>query len=261
MATILPHAQKPSPYTLITLKSFPSLEPLTVQPVSTKILGLPLRRDLLWSSVVLENSNKRVGSSNPPGRSTNGYSRKKLLPQKGSGRARVGDANSPTRHNGARALARTAPNDYTKEMPRKMYSIAIRTALSYQYKLGNLIIIGNEGTPGEVNETMSNMSDPIPTDDLNYIDLQYREDLKLSRNQIAHSIDKFLQEHSLLKHRLLFVTNEKRENLIKYTNVWKDKIQVIEWEGIGVNDILKANKIFMEWESFKNLSYKYSEDQ
>lgn len=262
VSKILPHAQKPSPYTLITLKSFPSLEPLNVQPVSNKILGLPLRRDLLWRSVVLENSNRRVGSSNPPSRSTNGYSRKKLAPQKGTGNARVGDANSPSRHNGGRALARTAPNNYKKDIPRKMYSLAIRTALSYQYKLGNLIVIGDEGTFDDANHNNKNkhLPDPIYIEDLNYIDLQYRKELNMSPNQTCHSIDKFLLEHSLNKQRLLFITNELRENLIKYTDKFKAKIDVIEWEGIEVNDILKANKIFIEWESFKSLSCKYSKD-
>lgn len=238
--TILPNVQAPPKYTLVSLKQFPSLEPTTCVPVSTSILGVPLRRDILWRAVVFENDNRRVGASNPPGRSDNGYSRKKIRPQKGSGHARVGDANSPTRHNGGRALARNAPNDYTTELPSKLYSLAMNTALSYQYKRGNLNVIGGEGS----------------TTDLGILDIVKQQDKSFKYHNSI--IQKFLKNNQLESKRLLFITKDTRQNLIKFTEPNKDKIDVIQWQGVQINDILKASRVFVEWDALKSLSLEHA---
>lgn len=243
---VLPNGQAPPPYTLATLRAFPSLEPVTCIPVSTNILGVPLRRDILWRAVVQENDNRRVGASNPPGRSENGYSRHKILPQKGSGNARVGDANSPTRHKGARALARHAPNDYTTLLPNKVHSLAYRTALSHQYKQGNLFIIGD-----------SNGSVPLNETDSDKLDIQV-SDGTVKPNFSSVLFKKFMSEHNLEGKRLLFVTSETRPGLLKYTDMYKQKVDVIEQDGVEVNDLLKASKIFIEEAAFKHLAEKFT---
>lgn len=70
-------------------------------------------------------------------------SNRKLYPQKGTGRARVGDKKSPIRKGGGVAFG-PHPRDFSTELPRKIYDQAWRTALSYRYKRGQLIIIDNE---------------------------------------------------------------------------------------------------------------------
>lgn len=235
----LPNAALPPRYTLATVRSFPSLEPMTFAPVPTCVLAAPLRRDILWKAVVYENDNKRVGSSNPPGRSENGYSRRKLLPQKGSGRARAGDANSPTRHNGARALARNAPNDYTTALPYKIYSQAILNALSHQHRSGNLFVIGGSNGLTETKEL-----------DLNELEIVSEDgDLVFAR---------FLKEYNLEKKRLLFVTSDLREGLMKNTEKYKDTVDIVQQEFVDVNDLLKAQKIYIELESLEFLAVTHS---
>lgn len=231
---------------MTTLRVFPSLEPLSCIPVSTSVLGVPLRRDILWRAVVYENDNRRVGASNPPGRSENGYSRHKILPQKGSGKARVGDANSPTRHKGGRALARNAPNDYTTVLPNKIYHLAYRTALSHQYKKGNLVIIGD-----------TNALSPMNSNDMNKLDLTINEK-KVKPNFSSVMFKKFLNEHNFDGRRLLFITSETRAGLLKYTDMYKKNVDVIEQDGVEVNDLLKASKIFIEEEALKYLAEKFS---
>lgn len=189
--------------------------------------------------MVYENDNKRVGSSNPPGRSENGYSRRKLLPQKGSGRARAGDANSPTRHNGARALARNAPNDYTTALPYKIYSQAILNALSHQHRSGNLFVIGGSNGLTETKEL-----------DLNELEIVSEDgDLVFAR---------FLKEYNLEKKRLLFVTSDLREGLMKNTEKYKDTVDIVQQEFVDVNDLLKAQKIYIELESLEFLAVTHS---
>ncbi|KAK5779171.1 hypothetical protein RI543_003056 [Arxiozyma heterogenica] len=248
VASTLPNVQTPPKYTLVSLKSFPSLEPTTCIPVSTSILGVPLRRDILWRAVVYENDNRRVGASNPPGRSDNGYSRRKLRPQKGTGHARVGDANSPTRHKGGRALARNAPNDYSTELPKKIYSLAINTALSYQYKKGHLNVIGGD----TITEQPTNSSD------LSILDIIKQEDKSFEYH--THIIKKFIAQHNYQDKRLLFITHDIRNNLLRFTEQYQDKIDIIDWEGIEVNDILKASRIFIELGALKSLALKQAEN-
>ncbi|KAH3899493.1 probable 54S ribosomal protein YmL6, mitochondrial [Saccharomycodes ludwigii] len=235
----LSNAAEPAKYTLATVRAFPSLEPLTFAPVPTSVLGSPLRRDILWRAVVYENDNKRVGSSNPPGRSENGYSRRKLLPQKGSGRARAGDANSPTRHNGARAHARTAPNDYSTALPSKVYSLAYNVALSHQYRQGNLFVIGGN------NELCG-----VHKNDLNELEL-----VKDPENTGELIFEKFLKEYDLEKKKnLLFIVDGVKEGLLYNTEKFAEKIDIISKEFVDVNDILKAQRVFIELSALEYLA-------
>lgn len=204
--------------------------------------------------MVFENDRRRVGASNPPGRSENGYSRRKLFAQKGTGRARVGDANSPIRHNGGRALARTAPNDYSTKLPNKIYNLAFATALSYQYRKGDLFIIGK----GEEQSSSSSLSSSSSQNDMSILDipLHVRTENPEERKPNYSSVmfKKFLDEHGWEGKRLLFVVNEPREGLLKYTNNYKNKVDVIQREGLEVNDILKASKVLIEFDALKALS-------
>lgn len=235
----MPNAVSPPDYTLVTARLFPSLEPITFVPVPTSILNAPLRRDLLWRAVVYENDYKRVGSSNPPGRSENGYSRRKLLPQKGSGMARAGDANSPIRWKGGRALARTAPNNYKTKLPTKIYSLAFNNALSYQYKQGNLFIIGGENTSLNNNGL-----------DLNKLEICLT-DKELDGNII---FERFLKEFNLEKKKLLFITNEQRPSLFTYSEKFNDTVNIVQKEFVDVNDLLKAHRIFVELKALEYLA-------
>lgn len=70
-------------------------------------------------------------------------SAKKLRPQKGTGRARLSDKKSPMLRGGGVAHG-PHPRDFSTELPSKVYDLAYRTALSYRYKKGELIVLHNE---------------------------------------------------------------------------------------------------------------------
>ncbi|SCU94384.1 LADA_0G08218g1_1 [Lachancea dasiensis] len=241
---ILPNASLPPLFTLATLRSFPSLEPLTFVPVPAVVFDAPLRRDLLWKAVVYENDNKRVGSSNPPSRSENGYSRRKLLPQKGSGKARAGDANSPTRHNGSRALARSAPNDYTTKLPQKVYSQAVLNALSYQYRRGNIFVVGGTNALCQTHDLDVNELDLLPTS------------LETDNGDLV--FEKFLSEYDLNGDNMLFVIDAPRDGLFRYTEAYKNDVNIVQKEFLDVNDILKARHIFIELRALEYLAVTHT---
>ncbi|EDO17674.1 hypothetical protein Kpol_1004p49 [Vanderwaltozyma polyspora DSM 70294] len=244
-----------SKFVLATVRSFPSLEPVSFVPVSSTHLNAPIRRDILWQAVVYENDRRRVGASNPPGRSENGYSRRKLHKQKGTGRARVGDANSPTRHNGGQALARTAPNNYVTDLPAKLYSKAFINALSHQYQSGNLIVIGNKDyRSSTLEEVLEDSSCPT---DLNQIELLPSTETGEGADLV---FDKFLNEHNLGKKRLLFITSFPKFDFMENTQKHSEKVDVIPKELIEVNDILKAQKIFIDLEALSYLCVMHGTD-
>ncbi|CDR46019.1 CYFA0S21e01002g1_1 [Cyberlindnera fabianii] len=224
VSPVAQHAQEPPKYVLTSLRHFPSLKPHTFQPVSSDVLNTPLRRDILWKAVVFDADNRRVGASNPKGRAEMGYSRKKLLPQKGTGKARSGDRGSPIRHDGGRAMARSAPNDHTSDLPKKVYGLAMRVALSDKYRNGDLVVVSNEME--------------LPTED-------------------SLATKMFLRSSTLSNKKLLFITDNHCKNLLKSTEPYAEKIDVIQKEGIQVRDILHAQKVLIDLESLKWMADEY----
>lgn len=212
----------PPKYTLASLRSFPLLEPHTFAPYPAKFLDLPLRRDFLWSAVVYEADKARVGSGYVPTKGDKWFSNRKLHPQKGTGRARVGDANSPIRDNGLKAHGIKAPHDWSTQLPLKIYSRAFRTAFSELYRDGKLYVIGGD---------QAAEGDAVVTD----FKYGYPE-------QMAQ----FAEQHHLDHLHLLFVTDGQRSNLLEASGALGKKCDVLVKEAVEVRDLLKANRVFIE---------------
>lgn len=83
----------------------------------------------------------RQGTASTKWRNDIHGSGKKLRPQKGTGRARLGDRGSPMLRGGGVAHG-PHPRDFSTGLPKKIYDLAWRTALSYRYRKGELVIIG-----------------------------------------------------------------------------------------------------------------------
>lgn len=136
---------RPSP-ALVTVYSFPLMEPLRFEEYSPDHLLLPLRRDLLHRAVIYEGDKTRQGTASTKWRDDVHGSGRKLAPQKGTGRARVGDKKSPIRKGGGVAHG-PHPRDFSTELPRKIYDKAWRIALSYRYSRGELMVVDNMTMP------------------------------------------------------------------------------------------------------------------
>lgn len=216
-------AGKPTQAVLATLRKFPSLEPVRIQPISSEILGLATRRDIVWQAVVYERDAERVGSRVIVGRKDMGYSRKKLLPQKGSGRARMGDRGNPLRHDGGRAHGRPAPGDMSTRLFSQVYALAMRTALSMKYREGHLYIIDGEAEFGHRSELVG------------------RE---------------FIKAHQLTQKSVTIVVDEHRPNLFDATQSMS-KVDIIPKEFLGVQDLLKPRRLIIERKAFEFLVQKY----
>lgn len=198
---------------LTTIREFPSLKPKRFQPVPTSLLGEELRTDILWSAVVHDQDRIRVGSLNQFSRADGVFSGRKLFPQKGSGRARTGDANSPIKKNKIRALAVKAPTFHATALPKRTYFKALRIALSQKYKEGRLFI-----TDSHLN---------FPSND-------------------PKCAEHFLQATRTHEKHILFITSKLRRNLLESTEKYGSIIDVGQKEAIKVKDILKSDRIYIE---------------
>lgn len=183
----------------------------------------------------MELDNRRVGSASPPGRSQHKFSRRKLFKQKGTGRARVGDANSPIRYRGAQALARQAPNDHSTDLPRKVYDLAYRTAISDAFRKNRLFIIGKDAEPVE--------EKVLQGDSFN---------LEICTGE-SSAINRFVKVHDFEKRSLLFIVDDyfQAPNLRKATLRYpSSKVIVKQKDEVEVRDILKSQRIFIEKNAF-----------
>ncbi|KAI1818119.1 ribosomal protein L4/L1 family protein [Poronia punctata] len=130
---------RPATTVPVTIFNFPWNEPQRLESWSSKHLYLPLRRDILHLAVVFEGDNTRQGTASTKTRYEVHGSHRKLHAQKGLGRARVGDKQSPLRRGGGKTFG-PKPRDFGTKMTRKAYDLAWRTALSYRYRRGELIV-------------------------------------------------------------------------------------------------------------------------
>ncbi|EFX04662.1 50S ribosomal protein l4 [Grosmannia clavigera kw1407] len=123
----------------VTVLAFPSLEPRSVEMWSAQHLHLPLRRDLLHLAVVYEGDNTRQGTASTKTRYDVHGSHRKMRPQKGTGSARLGSRQSPLIRGGGKSFG-PQPRDFGTDLNRKVYDRAWRTALSYRYRRGELVV-------------------------------------------------------------------------------------------------------------------------
>lgn len=221
------HKGTAAKFVLATYRAFPSLEPLRMQPVSSELLGLPVRRDILWQAVVYERDAERAGSREILGRGDMGYSKKKLRPQKGSGRARMGDRGNPIRHDGGRAFGRAAGHDYSTDLPAKVYSKALRTALSYQYQKGNLLIV---------------------------------DDVADFVTGHENAGKQFLKNHKLQGISVTFVVDQFRYNLHDAT-LECNNVDIVSKEGVTVRDLLRPRRLVIESSALLHLAKEFKAEQ
>jgi large subunit ribosomal protein L4 len=163
---------------------------------------------VLHQVVVGQLNGRRLGTASTKGRSDVSMSGKKLWRQKGTGRARVGDASSPTRRGGGVAFG-PKPHGYATKVPKKVRKAALRMALSEKMQSDRLIVLSDLGLP----------------------DMKTKGFVGVMK---GFDVEK-----------ALIVTHGKNENLDKSSrNVpW---VKVMEYQGLNVYDLLTHDHLVME---------------
>lgn len=95
---------------------------------------------VIWLDVKRIQAHQRQGTSKTKERSEVRGSGRKLYRQKGTGNARVGDAQSPIRRGGGRAHG-ARPRDYAHDLNQKEKQLARRSALSYKAASENIRVL------------------------------------------------------------------------------------------------------------------------
>ncbi|TFK56993.1 ribosomal protein L4 [Heliocybe sulcata] len=111
------------------------------------VFRTPIRRDILHLCVVHHLDSLRQGTASTKTRAEVRGSGKKIRPQKGSGRARMGDGQSPILRGGGIAFG-PKPRDFSTKLPRKVILMGFRVGLSAKVKERSLGIVESLDWPG-----------------------------------------------------------------------------------------------------------------
>lgn len=170
--------------------------------------GVPAKKHVLHQVVISQLAGYRSGTAATKSRSKVKCSGAKLWRQKGTGRARVGSAASPTRRGGGVAFGPT-PRTYIHKVPKKVKKAALRMALTDKVQTAQLIVIDSFELPEIKTKKFVGV--------MNVFDV----------------------------HKALIVTEDKSVNLEKSSkNVpW---VKVMRYQGLNVYDILKYDHLFLE---------------
>jgi large subunit ribosomal protein L4 len=176
--------------------------------LNEEIFNTPIRAHVLHQVVVSQLLNRRSGSASTKSRSEVKSSGRKLWRQKGTGRARVGQASSPTRTGGGVVFG-PVPRKYVRKVPKKVKRSAVRMALTDKFQTDRLIVVSDFNLP------------QIKTKSF----VQVMENFKVNG--------------------ALIVTKDKNENLEKSSkNI--PCVKVMRYQGLNVYDILKYDHLFLD---------------
>jgi large subunit ribosomal protein L4 len=171
------------------------------------IFHVPVKGHVLHQVVVAQLSNRRSGSASTKSRSQVRGSGTKMWRQKGTGRARVGAASSPTRRGGGVAFG-PHPRKYAHKVPKKLKKSALCMALTDKFQNERLVVV----------------------DAFDLSEVKTKRFVEVMKVFDAS--------------KALIVTEEKNENLEKSSrNVpW---VKVMRHEGLNVYDILNHDHLFL----------------
>ena len=105
-----------------------------------EIFGIEPNKHVVYFAVKAEMANQRQGTASTKTRADVRGSGAKLFRQKGTGRARVGDAQSPSRPGGGVAFG-PKPRDYRSKINRKVRTFARKSILSILLENDRVIVV------------------------------------------------------------------------------------------------------------------------
>jgi len=118
----------------------PTGESKGVEQLPKEVFGTPVNLQIIAQAVRVYRANQREGSAHTKTRGEVEGSTRKMYKQKGTGRARHGGIRAPVFVGGGIVFG-PRTRDYSKNLPQAMRSQALTSALSYQQKDGNIVVI------------------------------------------------------------------------------------------------------------------------
>mgnify|MGYP001146919066 CR=1 FL=1 len=216
------------PVTVMTY-SFPSMEPVRLVNYTQKQLQMPIRKDILHRAIIYEGDATRQGTASTKWRDDVHGSHKKVIPQKGSGRARVGDKQSPIRRGGGVAHG-PHPRDFSTHLPAKIYDQAWRIALSYRFQRGELIVIDDK--------------------------------ISLSQKSTPYLLEKILEANgwNTKKGRSTFITDEVDSEMFEKVEKMNRYATIMDRADVDVKNLLETARLIIEKKALDQILKKHSRD-
>jgi large subunit ribosomal protein L4 len=182
-------------------------EKVSEQQLNEGVFNVPIKKHIFHQVVVGQLLRRRSGSASTKGRSDVKGSGRKLWRQKGTGRARVGAASSPTRRGGGVTFG-PVPRQYFRKVSKKLRKAALRMALTDKFQTDHLVVLRDFDLP----------------------EIKTKGFLQVMQNFEAI--------------KALIVTEKKNDNLEKSSkNVpW---VKVMRYEGLNTYDILSHDHLFL----------------
>jgi large subunit ribosomal protein L4 len=116
-------------------------KPATTLSGSDALFGREYNEALIHQIVTAYQANGRGGNRAQKGRADINKSHKKPWAQKGTGRARAGQANSPLWRGGGKIFPSSPDENFTHKVNRKMYRAGIASILSQLVREGRLSVV------------------------------------------------------------------------------------------------------------------------
>ena len=182
----------------------------------------PARRDILHLCLMHYRDGLRQGSANTKTRGEVRGSGRKIRPQKGTGKARLGDGQSPMLIGGGRAFG-PKPRDFATDLPRKVRAMGMRVALSARVREEALVVIPSFAWPGT------------------------------KTKDFAHRL------RELSWGKCLFVTGGGDEIVQTIERVAGniEKVKIIKVEDLNIHDILRWDRLAIDIEAAEYLENKW----
>ncbi|KAI1420157.1 ribosomal protein L4/L1 family protein [Xylaria sp. FL1777] len=242
---------RPATTVPVTIFNFPSYEPQRLESWSAKHLNLPLRRDILHLAVVYEGDNTRQGTASSKTRWEVHGSHRKLHAQKGLGRARVGTKQSPLRRGGGKSFG-PKPRDFGTKITRKVYDLAWRTALSYRYRRGELVVC-QDGMelpfPAEFEDLLRSGAMRDSGADL---------EARFRTKWVKQVLD--TNDWGRKAGRSTFITSSRRDKLFEALDLVPSWGRALDVGDVDVKDLLETGRIIVEREALMHILESHQSD-
>ncbi len=177
--------------------------------LNDNVFNTDVKEHTVWEVIKWQLAARRAGTASTKTRAEVRGSRRKILPQKGTGNARHGDRKANIFVGGGVAHG-PHPRDYYYALPKKVRKKALKGVLSMKLKDGELTVV---------------------------------EDFTFDEPKTKKAIE-VLKNFGLEKSKVLLVLSEKDNNVIKsFRNLPKAKVLLVE--GLNTYDILNADHVLV----------------
>ena len=175
-------------------------------PLPDALFAQPVHRQALWESVKSYQANQRLGTHDTKTRSEVCYSGAKLYRQKGTGRARAGDARSPVRVGGGTVFG-PHPRDHGYKLPKQVKRLALTSALSDRANNNRVLVVEDFSLEKPKTSELAKLLQALPLQDAHTLVILPRDANALYMSLRNIRDVRVLRSHELNAYTVLWADN------------------------------------------------------